>query len=124
MICEIPIKIESVANKREHWSEKYKREKTQKLAIKLNIKVLISGVVLPVKIKLIRVAPRFLDYDNLVSACKHIVDVLADMLKPGLAPGRADSDKDMTFVYEQRKGIPKEYKLVIEIVEDEAVRLL
>lgn len=119
MICEIPIKIESVANKREHWSKKYAREKAQKLAVKLNlINVLKKELGLPVLIKLTRVAPRALDYDNLVSAMKHIVDCIADMIKPGLAAGRADGSDDMSFTYNQKKGKAKEYKLLIEVIEN------
>lgn len=114
----MPIKIESVANKREHWSKKYSREKAQKLAVKLNfLTVLKRDLELPVLIKLTRVAPRTLDYDNLVAGMKHVVDCIADIIKPGLSAGRADSSEDMSFVYEQQKGKAKEYKLLIEVIE-------
>lgn len=118
MICEVLIKVESASNKREHWSIKHAREKAQKLAIRTNlVTVLKKDLELPVVIKLTRVAPRPFDYDNLVAGMKHVVDCIADILKPGLAAGRADSSEDMKFVYEQVKGKPREYKLLIEVIE-------
>ncbi len=64
---------------------------------------------------LTRIAPRALDFDNLVYAFKHIRDVIADTLLPGLAAGRADDDKRLQWQYCQEKGRPKEYAFRISI---------
>ena len=65
-------------------------------------------------VKLIRIAPRQLDDDNLAYAFKHIRDTISDLIKPGMAKGRADS-KDITFEYAQEKGKVKEYGIKIEV---------
>lgn len=63
-----------------------------------------------------RIAPRRLDYDeNLPMAFKWIKDALAELIKPGMAVGRADDDKRFRFEFDQRKGEPKEYAIEIEI---------
>lgn len=73
----------------------------------------------PVAIKLTRVAPRSLDTDNLIGgAMKGIRDCVADLIIPGLAAGRADGLSGpwcITWSYDQKKGLPKEYSLEIEI---------
>jgi hypothetical protein len=53
-------------------------------------------------------------HDNLMSSLKDIVDILADYLIPGLAPGRADSDSQLSFIYQQKKGRVREHSLKIE----------
>ena len=68
-----------------------------------------------VKVAMIRIAPRSLDYCNLVAAMKGLQDEIADYILPGLAPGRADGDPRFTFEYLQTKGQPKEYKVIIRI---------
>lgn len=113
----VPIKLDSVANKREHWSKAYSRAKKQKQVIKmlfLSEKPVIS---LPAHIKLTRVAPRSLDdHDNLRMAMKAVLDEICGLIIPGLAAGRADSDPRLTFEYAQERGKPKEYALKIEII--------
>jgi len=73
----------------------------------------IEKPALPVKVTMTRISPREYDDDNLTSSMKEIRDKVADWLIPGLAPGRADSDERITWVYEQRKGQPKEIALEI-----------
>src|SRR5574338_709033 len=122
---KIPIRIESEANmggKRSgrlissHWSQKFKRNRTQKFCVGLDL--LASGYKpnLPCCVKLVRIAPRNLDEDNLIYAFKKIKDVVADYIIPGLAPGRADGDKRIKWEYDQEKGEPKEYAIRIEII--------
>ena len=111
----VPIRLSSTANIREHWAKTYKRSKKQKLAIRSAWKTCVKGSIrLPVAITLIRVAPRTLDYDNLVSAFKCIADAISDCIKPGLAPGQADR-KDIFFSYDQIKSTKKRYSIIIEI---------
>jgi hypothetical protein len=62
-----------------------------------------------------RLAPRTLDYDNLVAAFKGARDTVADILIPGLAPGRADDSDQIEFEYGQEKH--PAYGLRIDVTE-------
>ena len=66
---------------------------------------------------MIRIAPRYIDDDNLVYSMKSFRDYIADLLIPGLAMGRADADSRLKFEYGQEKGNIREYALRIEIGE-------
>lgn len=44
------------------------------------------------------------DFVNYVAACKGIQDILADLLIPGLKPGRADSSKDIHWDFQQERS--------------------
>lgn len=111
----IPIKTVSVANLREHWAVKSKRQKQHRLLIKLFCSHLISPKLLPCRVTLTRIAPRKLDSDNAVMAFKGIKDLIADLLVPGLAFGRADDDPRIEWDYAQVKGDAKEYAIEIFI---------
>ncbi len=112
----VPVRLLSEANNTDHWTKKHKRRKN----IKFNITSvwnmgLIRNVKLPVLITLTRLAPLTLDDDNLVAAFKGARDVVADLLKPGLAPGRADGTSEIAFEYRQQKS--KEYGIRIDAKE-------
>jgi hypothetical protein len=110
----IPVKIESESNKSDHWSKKSARKKVLKLAIRFTVR---SDIEPPCHVILTRVAPRFLDAeDNLPAALKYSKDCIADILIPGLAPGRADESKSITWEFCQRKGKPQEYGLEVNLV--------
>lgn len=111
---ELFMKVESVANKSEHWRSKHKRNKEQKLYIKSALSW-EKQITTPVAIKITRIAPRKLDYDNLVAACKHVVDAISEWIYPDMAAGRADGMPGMEWIYDQRKGKPGEYALEIEM---------
>lgn len=64
------------------------------------------------------IRPRELDYVNLVSSLKHAQDVIADILIPGLKAGRADGDKRILWDFMQKKGLPKEYALLITFTDN------
>ena len=106
---ELPLKIESVANKREHWAKKAHRAKIERagvhLALKFNLRVPPS---LPCVVILTRIAPRELDDDNLASGCKALRDGIADWL------GIDDRDKRVQWRYAQAKGEPKQYAARVE----------
>lgn len=108
MIIELPLRIESVANKREHWAAKAKRTKAHRqtawalMAQKRRPK-------LPCIVTLTRIAPRQLDDDNLRSAFKAVRDGIADRL------GVNDRDQRVVWIYAQERGKPKEYSARIEI---------
>ena len=117
--CILPLKLVSEANSSEHWTKKSKRHQNQKKWIKLVY--LRDRPILPkgkTVILLSRIAPRSLDADdNLPMSFKYVKDYIADLLRPGLAAGRADDDKNLTWSYSQETGKPREYAVKIQIFE-------
>lgn len=110
----IPIRTVSEANSSEHWSKKSARHKKQKKWVRIYMNG--KGIHPPCHIKLTRIAPRKLDKDdNLPTSFKYIKDYIADVIKPGLAPGRADDDETITWDYAQEKGLPNTYGFRVEI---------
>lgn len=91
----IPLRLESVANIREHWSGKAKRTKAHRQAA---IALMMRGVTLPCVVEIIRIGPKPLDTDNLLSACKGLRDGIADRL------GVDDADERVTWRYGQERG--------------------
>jgi hypothetical protein len=114
IICEIPIKTISELNCTEHWTKKSKRHKQQKFFTQLALKEEVKKITLPCVIKIIRISPRVLDYDNLVSSQKWVVDSICDLLIPGLKPGRADGDKRISVLYDQEVGKLQAIRVEIE----------
>lgn len=114
---KLPIKTVSEANKTgEHWTKKSKRHKAQKALTHLFLASHLDETCLPCTITLTRIAPRELDrWENLPMSFKFILDAIAELLIPNKAIGQADSDKRMSFKYEQKKGNPKEYAIEVEI---------
>jgi hypothetical protein len=98
---------------REHWREAWQRHKEQKRIVYLFLNPQISKVLLPCNVKLIRLGPRELDFDNLVASQKYVRDAVAEILTQNFVPGRADGDKRITWQYDQEKC--SEYKVKIEI---------
>ena len=110
----IPIKLPSAANFSEHWANKSKRHKSQCNWVLAGIGRHRHHIPLPCKVILTRVSPRKLDDDNLAFAFKNIRDFVADLIIPGLAPGRADGDPRITWQYEQKKE--KDCKIIITVI--------
>ncbi len=111
----IPIKIETEGNKIEHWSKKYLRRKKLKTAIR----AFVNGTMIrpPCIVVLTRIAPRKLDKeDNLPAAMKWAKDAVAEILIPGLVPGRADEDNRIEWRFDQMKGKVRQYALGIQII--------
>jgi hypothetical protein len=118
---EIPMTsglLKSEGNIAQHWTKKSKRHKQQQFLTKLYFAQYHHLVKLPVSIRMVRISPRTLDFDNLVYSLKWVRDALADSLISGLAPGRADGDDRIKWNYGQEKGKPKEYALRIEIISN------
>lgn len=69
---------------------------------------------LPCSIKLTRLGPRELDWDNNIISLKYVRDAIAEILTQDFVPGRADSDKRIKWEYDQEKS--KEYGVKIEII--------
>jgi len=112
----LPIRLVSEANNNDHWTKKRKRFRAQKDWITMRHRLDGSPEIpLDCIVVVTRIAPRELDEDNMYSCCKHLRDYIADLIRPGLAPGRADDSKTIEWNYKQEKGQPKEYAVKIEI---------
>lgn len=112
---KLPLKIVS-PNIMEHWSVRSKRNQNHKLLIRSEWHKLKEKPTLPAKITLTRIAPRPYDEaDNLRMAFKPIIDIVSDLLVPGLPPGHADADPRLHFEFAQHRGRPKQYEIEITI---------
>lgn len=96
----LPLRLQSVANLREHWGARAKRAKRERRAVKLAWLVARPArVPLPALVTLTRIAPGKLDDDNLASGCKAIRDAVADCL------GVDDGDTArIRWAYAQERG--------------------
>jgi hypothetical protein len=108
----VPTKLISEANMREHWAIKNKRKKAQQRAVELVWLAERVRVAPPVVVTLTRVGVRKLDSDNLAGSAKGVRDQIAKLI--GVDDG---DERKVRWVYEQRKGIPKQYGLDVRIVE-------
>jgi hypothetical protein len=119
VVIQMRKELLSEGNKRDHWRIKYMREKQRKeylFCYNVKLKNLISRLQFPFHVTLTRIAPKFLDYDNWVYTAKGFRDYIADLIIPGLAPGRADHDEKLIqWEYSQTKGNPNQYALMIEL---------
>src|SRR5690242_18788265 len=106
-ICvELPLRLESLANRREHWAKRSKRAKVQRLTAWRMAKV----HPLPCVVTITRIGPRPLDTDNLAISAKHVRDGIADRL------GINDNDPRVEWRYRQTKSErPKHYACMVEI---------
>lgn len=109
----LPVHIESVMNCREHWRKKAKRAKSHRTMGYYLLRIAMPGGGYewtgPLNVTLVRVAPRKLDSDNLAAAFKACRDGVADAL------GIDDRDPRVTWLYDQRRGRPKEYAAEVVI---------
>lgn len=103
-MIELPLRIESVANRREHWTTRSRRTKAHRLAA-----LAVPVHPLPCVVTLTRVAPRRLDGDNLQSGFKALRDGIADRL------GVDDADPRVRWEYDQVRGQHKEYAARVRI---------
>jgi len=116
---EIPIRTVSELNCSEHWTKKAKRHKRQQKFVKLALKAKIGQVTLPCQITLTRLSERTLDaHDNLPAAFKWITDCVTSLIRPDLAPGRADDDKRILIAYAQSKQRKPAIRIDIEYGSD------
>lgn len=102
---DVPVRLVSLLNMREHWAQRAKRASMQRgLARTYAVQKLrasplwhevANGCGLTVTIT--RIAPRELDDDNLAGSAKHVRDGIADAL------GIDDGDKRIQWRYGQAK---------------------
>jgi hypothetical protein len=116
MTVTLPIRLLSEANLRQHWAEKARRARAQRLATWGGVRAAGPGRLRwPLDVTITRVAPRQLDDDNLRGACKAVRDGIADAL--GLP---SDRDPRVVWLYAQEKSTrPGEYAVRISIVSRE-----
>lgn len=109
----LPIRTVSEANRRGHWGKAARRAAVQRYAVKLAFQpaILAGKWTLPVRVTIVRIAPRALDgHDNLRAALKACADGITDAL--GLKSDRATG---LTFEYGQERGAPKTYGVRITL---------
>lgn len=105
----VPIRIVSEQNRREHWAVRARRVKQHRAAVTLLLGRQVPPP-FPVRVTLTRIAPRKLDYhDNLRSGFKAVADAVADWLQVD------DRDPRVAWLYDQRRGRPREYAAEIGI---------
>lgn len=110
MRIEVPIRLVSESNMREHWKAKWRRKREQQgiaLAYLARLKLPIHWMTW--SITLTRIGKRRLDPGNLEASFKHVQDAVAEWL------GIDDGDARLTWRYEQTTG--KEYGVEVEITE-------
>lgn len=106
---ELPLKIVSVANRREHWGARHRRAaKHRETAhtVMLQLKV----VPMPCRITLTRIGPQQLDDDNLAGAFKAARDGIADRL------GVPDNDPRVSWRYAQQHGKGYSASITVEAI--------
>ena len=100
---EVPVRLVSESNMREHWAKKATRAKKNRSAAKFwteqKVRYLSDAIKggAPLKVTITRIAPGKLDDDNLTGSAKHVRDGIADAL------GIDDGDPRITWVVEQAK---------------------
>jgi hypothetical protein len=97
----LPVRLDSVANLREHWAKKHKRAKAHRKSA-----IVIKKHRLPCEVHIVRVGKRDLDGDNLQAACKALRDGIASRL------GVDDADPRVTWSYSQQRG---QYGAIVRI---------
>lgn len=109
-VVTLPLHIESLLNKREHWSARYRRSKANRKAA-----CYITPLPpLPVSVLLCRIGPRPLDGDNLQSGFKSLRDGIAARY------GIDDNDPRIEWLYAQERGKAREYAARITITPRES----
>lgn len=110
MKIEMPIKVVSEANQREHWTAKNKRKHSQQCDFASFWRANKPKVELPCKVIFTRYASRLLDSDNLAGAFKFVRDQFAREI------GVDDGSPDLSFEYRQEKLSKRDYYISIEII--------
>lgn len=105
-MIEIELRIESMANLREHYMARARRAKAHRECVGWSLKT-TKKPELPVVVTLTRIAPRRLDDDNAIGGLKSARDGVADWL------GIDDADGRVTWLYRQ-EAQPKRFALRIE----------
>lgn len=105
IVFELPTRIESLQNLREHWRTQAARTRVQRGGTTQWLRVLTIGLTEavvrldpPLVVTLVRLAPRKLDHSNMVGGFKHCQDGVADWLQID------DGSSLLEWRYEQEKN--------------------
>jgi len=114
-ILKVRTRLLSEANTHEHWRNKYDRNKVNCQSVKRVWYSIKPKIKIPCLVTLIRSGSRLMDFDNLVYSFKGIRDCVGSLIRPDLAPGRADGEgTGIEWAYKQVEG---PYWIFIEIEE-------
>ena len=105
--ADLPLRIVSVANRREHWGAKARRAKKHRGDAYLAM-CQHPVPALPCRVTLTRIGPQALDDDNLRSAFKAVRDGIADRL------GVPDNDPRVIWCYGQEHGRQYAAQVLVE----------
>ncbi len=108
---ELPIRVVSEANQRDHYMAKHSRKVAQQAELTTEWRRLVKKhrLTLPVTVRFTRIGPKALDSDNLAGSFKHVRDSLAKIL------GVDDGDDRISFTYAQQANGKRVYGIQIEI---------
>lgn len=111
--CNIPVRTNSRANARGHWSKHSGLYKEQRGVSEICFRRFVSNLEaeFPITIVMTRIAPGVLDDDNLQTALKSVRDGIADAI--GL-PGH-DADPQLIWRYHQIKQ--RGYSVRVQVYE-------
>lgn len=103
----LPLHLQtSSANLREHWATRHRRVKNERGLTAMRLR---SQLITPVlRVTITRLAPRELDTDNIVGACKAVRDGIADYLRID------DRSPLVLWVYGQEKAKDHACRIRIE----------
>jgi hypothetical protein len=112
IVCvDLPLRIVSEANAREHWQPKARRARAHRAVaralLQRHARPVHGG---PITIGLERIAPRKLDDDNLAGGFKAVRDGVADWL------GIDDGSDRLRWTYGQRKGRAGQYAAQVVVI--------
>ena len=118
---EVPIRLVSEANQRDHWRVRNARKKSQQFVTSIMLssireKLVQVGGEWPLDIVLTRVGPRKMDKDNNAGSFKHVQDAIAKWF------GFDDGDETkVRWHYEQAIGKPSTMHIAIRATHQQPV---
>lgn len=115
LLLDLPMKIVSEANRRDHWGAKMKRRQAQQWELEIEWRDANGHrpFQLPCRVRFVRTGPKLLDDDNLRSSLKSVRDQVAKLLGTHDAP-----DAPVTWLYDQIAVGTHDYSLRIEVESD------
>lgn len=109
IVVTLPLRLVSLANRREHWAQRSGRAKLQRKTASWALRMFTVPEPQPLDIEITRIAPRPLDSDNLAISAKHVRDGVADWL------GIDDGHPLLLWAYSQERGSPHHYSCRVRI---------
>ncbi len=112
LTLQLPVKVISEANARGHWKDRWRRNRQQSTEVGVEWLNLTKRQPLPLPcvVRLTRLGPKLLDFDNLVGSCKAVVDEIARRL--GVDDGNTAL---VRFEYDQAPIGRNDYWILIEV---------